>query len=72
MADYLVVDADGHCQEPENDFAKWMPKEYAHLAPNRVTDSSGYNHLMIEGRLGGRRRWGGGPDRGEVFASHIE
>jgi predicted TIM-barrel fold metal-dependent hydrolase len=72
MADYLVIDADGHCHEPENDFAKWMPKEYAHLAPNRVTDSSGYGHLMLEGRLSSRRRWGGGADRGEVFASHIE
>ena len=49
-----------------------MPKELAHLAPNRVTDSSGYSHLMIEGRLAARRRWGGGPDRGEVFAAHIE
>src|SRR5689334_18101616 len=27
---------------------------------------------MIEGRLAGRRRWGGGADRGEGFASHIE
>jgi hypothetical protein len=55
MADYLVIDADGHCYEPDNELAKWMPKEYAHLAPNRVTDSSGYGHLMIEGRLSSRR-----------------
>ena len=72
MADYLVIDADGHCYEPDNELAKWMPKEFAHLAPNRVTDSSGYNHLMIEGRLSSRRRWGGGWDRGEVFSPHIE
>jgi len=72
MAKNLVIDADGHCYEPDSDLAKWMPKEIAHLAPNRVTDSSGYSHLMIEGRLAGRRRWGGGADRGEVFASHIE
>ena len=49
-----------------------MPGEFAKRAPNRVTDSSGYSHLMIEGRLSSRRRWGGGPDRAEVFASHIE
>jgi uncharacterized protein len=72
MASDLVIDADGHCYEPDNQLAKWMPKEIAHLAPNRVTDSSGYSHLMVEGRLAGRRRWGGGADRGEVFASHIE
>ena len=41
MADYLVIDADGHCHEPDNELAKWMPKEYAHHAPDRVTDSSG-------------------------------
>ena len=51
MATNFVIDADGHCNEPDVDLAKWMPKECAHLAPNRVTDSSGYSHLMIEGRL---------------------
>src|SRR4029434_8811021 len=72
MATNLVIDADGHCNEPDVGLAKWLPKEHAHLAPNRVTDSSGYSHLMIEGRLAGRRRWGGGADRGAVFADHIE
>ena len=72
MATHLVIDADGHCYEPDVGLVKWLPKEYAHLAPNRVTDSSGYSHLMIEGRLAGRRRWGGGADRGAVFADHIE
>ena len=72
MATNLVIDADGHCYEPDVGLVKWLPKEYAHLAPNRVTDSSGYSHLMIEGRLAGRRRWGGGADRGAVFADHIE
>ncbi len=72
MATHLVIDADGHCYEPDVGLVQWLPKEYAHLAPNRVTDSSGYSHLMIEGRLAGRRRWGGGADRGTVFADHIE
>ena len=72
MSKYFVIDADGHCYEPDNDLAKYMPREIAHLAPNRVTDSSGYSHLMIEGRLAGRRRWGGGTDRGAVFADHVE
>ena len=60
MTTNLVIDADGHCYEPDTDLVKWLPKEYAHLAPNRVTDSSGYSHLMIEGRLAGRRRAGVG------------
>jgi predicted TIM-barrel fold metal-dependent hydrolase len=72
MSKLLVIDADGHCYEPDSDLAKYMPGEMAHLAPNRVTDSSGYSHLMVEGRLAARRRWGGGPDRGAVFAEHIE
>jgi predicted TIM-barrel fold metal-dependent hydrolase len=72
MSKHFVIDADGHCYEPDSDLAKYMPKDMAHLAPNRVTDSSGYSHLMIEGRLAGRRRWGGGADRGAVFAEHIE
>src|SRR5437870_892803 len=69
MTTNLVIDADGHCYEPDTDLVKWLPKEYAHLAPNRVTDSSGYSHLMIEGRLAalGRRR-----RSGAVFAEHIE
>ncbi len=44
MATHLVIDADGHCYEPDNDLAKWMPAEFAKRAPNRVTDSSGYSH----------------------------
>ncbi len=72
MSKYLVVDADGHCYEPDSELARYMPKAMAHLAPNRVCDSSGYSHLMVEGRLAARRRWGGGGDRGAVFAEHIE
>ena len=72
MARNLVIDADGHCYEPDTELVKWMPKEFATRAPSRMTDSSGYAHLMLEGRLGSRRRWGGGDDRAEVFASHIE
>ena len=25
----LVVDADGHCQEPEEGLAQWMPRDLA-------------------------------------------
>lgn len=37
MATHLVIDADGHCYEPDNDLAKWMPAEFAKRAPNRVS-----------------------------------
>lgn len=33
MATHLVIDADGHCNEPNVGLVKWVPKEYAHLAP---------------------------------------
>ena len=72
MSQSLVIDADGHCYEPDAGLTEFMPAEFKHQVPNRVADSSGYSHLMIEGRLAGRRRWGGGPDRGAIFADHIE
>src|SRR6266545_4096938 len=72
MSTSIMIDADGHCYEPDGDLAKWMPKELAHLAPTRVTDGTGYSHLIVEGRLAARRRWGGGDDRCAVFADHIQ
>jgi hypothetical protein len=57
MADYLVIDADGHCYEPDNELAKWMPKEFAHLAPTR-----GRRHTR--GHTGGGVKKGGGGARG--------
>jgi len=46
-----VVDADGHCQEPEEGLAQWMPKELASRAPRRVTDNLGQPRVLIEGRV---------------------
>lgn len=51
MATNLVIDADGHCYEPDAGLVKWLPKEFAHLAPNRVTDNSGYSHLMSSSQV---------------------
>ena len=68
MAPNFVIDADGHCYEPDDQLAKWMPKEMAHLAPNRVTDSSGYSHLMIEGRLAHRAQPAGHDRPAQAFA----
>jgi len=68
---YLVVDADGHCDEPEDGLAKWLPREYAGRAPSRVTDAFGYTHLMVEGRLASKRRWGGGPNGTALYAESV-
>ena len=69
MTTNLVIDADGHCYEPDTDLVKWLPKEYAHLAPNRVTDSSGYSHLMIEGRLADAVAGAGAPIAAQYLAN---
>lgn len=47
----LVIDADGHCNEPVDGLAKWMPAEYAHRAPANVKDHMGQNYQLVEGRL---------------------
>src|SRR5437899_11428331 len=47
----LVVDADGHRQEPEEGLAQWMPKELASRGPRRVTDNLGQPRVLIEGRV---------------------
>jgi predicted TIM-barrel fold metal-dependent hydrolase len=66
----LVIDADGHCDEPEDELAKWLPAEFAPFAPTRVSDHAGRSYLLLEGRLGykvtGRGSTVAGP-----FASHI-
>ena len=53
-----VVDADGHCQEPEEGLAQWMPKELASRAPRRVTDNLGRHPLVQSERVGPAGRVG--------------
>ena len=47
----LVIDADGHCNEPVDELAKWMPAEYARRAPANITDHAGQGYQLVEGRL---------------------
>ena len=35
----LVIDADGHCNEPWEDLTPWMPKEYHHPTPTGTASS---------------------------------
>ncbi len=41
MAVDLVIDADGHCIEPLEGLAKWMPAEYADRVPVATKDAQG-------------------------------
>jgi hypothetical protein len=66
----LVVDADGHCSEPEDELAQWLPPEYASLTPRHAEDNYGNSRILLEGRL-----WSGSEPLGMgvsgPFAPHI-
>jgi predicted TIM-barrel fold metal-dependent hydrolase len=70
MAIDLVVDADGHCSEPTDELAKYLPPEYAHRAPKSVTDNLGQGRLLLEGRVWGKSE-GLGQSVSGPFAPHI-
>lgn len=71
MARDLVVDADGHCQEPTDDLARWLPSEYASRAPRRIIDNLGNPRILLEGRVWAKGE-GLGPGVSGPFADHIE
>lgn len=54
MAPDLVIDADGHCNEPVDELARWMPAEFKAGAPVTVRDHAGYSYIVVEGRLAAR------------------
>jgi len=66
----LVVDADGHCNEPEEGLAQWLPAEYASRAPIRVTDDYGNRRTIMEGRIWSKSGPLGSGVQGP-FAPHI-
>jgi predicted TIM-barrel fold metal-dependent hydrolase len=66
----LVVDADGHCSEPQDDLAAWMPSEYASRAPVTFRDHEGVARSLVEGRLAAKRGGLGSSVNGP-FAPHI-
>ena len=70
MTSPLVIDADGHCQEPEEGLAQWMPTEYASRAPIRVTDDYGNRRIILEGRMWSKSGALGSGVQGP-FAPHI-
>lgn len=66
----LVIDADGHCQEPVDGLAKWLPAEFAKRAPITVQDPSGRTHMIVEERLAAKSGGLGSSVHGP-FAPHI-
>src|SRR6266516_7277547 len=70
MAIDLVVDADGHCSEPEDELAQWLPSEYASLTPKRIEDNRGNSRILLEGRVWSKSD-GLGPGVSGPFAPHI-
>jgi len=57
----LVIDADGHCNEPWEDLTPWMPTAYHQRAPIGFCDRHGTSRMSVEGRLSTktwpRREW---------------
>lgn len=66
----LVIDADGHCSEPEEGLAQWMPPEYVHRVPRRIQDNLGQSRILFEGRVWAKSE-GLGPGVSGPFADHI-
>src|SRR4051812_39795639 len=70
MTESLVVDADGHCSEPEDGLAQWLPAEYTAKGPIRVKDDYGNSRIILEGRLWSKSGALGSGVQGP-FAPHI-
>lgn len=47
----LVIDADGHVNEGDVDFAGRLPEKWRAQAPVRLKDNQGYPRILLEGRL---------------------
>jgi predicted TIM-barrel fold metal-dependent hydrolase len=71
MSSWLVIDADGHCQEPVDGLVKWLPPEFADRCPISVKDpSGGRTHIIIEERFAAKSGGLGSSVHGP-FAPHI-
>jgi len=66
----LVIDADGHCNEPTDELGRWMPPEYASQAPLTFTAHDGSSRMLVEGRLAAKRGGLGSSVNGP-FSPHI-
>jgi len=70
MAATLVIDADGHCNEPEAALARWMSPDYASRAPIPIKDNLGQPRTLLEGRVWGKSE-GLGPSVSGPFSPHV-
>lgn len=51
LDNFLVVDADGHVNEGDVDFADRLPEKWRAQAPVRLKDNQGYPRILLEGRI---------------------
>src|SRR5207249_9506922 len=66
----LVIDADGHCQEPTDELARWLPTEFASRAPKSISDNQGNSRILLEGRVWAKSE-GLGMGVSGPFAPHV-
>jgi predicted TIM-barrel fold metal-dependent hydrolase len=50
MADYPVIDADGHVNEPESMWAQYLDPEYHAMAPRAYVDAQGRRQRRLAGK----------------------
>jgi predicted TIM-barrel fold metal-dependent hydrolase len=67
----LVIDADGHCQEPTDGLSRWLPPEYSSRAPRRIEDNLGNSRILLESQVWARSE-GLGMGVSGPFAPHIQ
>ena len=53
MAEYRVIDADGHFDEPSEIWPEYLEKKFHPMAPGRVRDSQGRPRIFIGGEMKG-------------------
>ena len=51
MADYPIIDADGHVNEPEEMWPKYLEPQYHSMAPRSVLDNQGRRRRLVAGEL---------------------
>lgn len=51
MADFRIIDADGHVQEKLLPWAELLQEPYRSLVPKVVKDHQGTSFMVVEGKL---------------------
>ena len=51
MAEYRVIDADGHFDEPSEIWPQYLEKKFHPMAPRHVRDSQGRPRIFVGGEM---------------------